>query len=169
MPGAGGSDKYANVLYDSVTQSATDTLTFEAIEIGLSLFDKVGILIHRLEWFGHQAKLAADNDTIEFGLSTSNGWSAADSSEPSIITFHKESVVDYGTAATCKLQRQPLLDDFTTLPGGGILTTPKPLYLFCDSDALAAAATVKIRLFFTIVTLKAEEYFELLETRQFFG
>lgn len=162
-------DKYANILYDSVVQSAVNTLTFNSVEIGLSLFDKVGILIHRIEWFNAEFNLVADADTVEFGLSTSNGWTAADSSEPSIITFHKMMMVDYGTAATAATIKQPILDDFTTLPGGGLLVTPRPLYIFCDSSALAAAQTVKTRLFFTIVQLKAEDYFELLETRQFFG
>jgi len=162
-------DKYANILYDEVVESAANTLTFENLDIGLSLFDKVGVLIHRLEWMSWPSRLAAASDAIEFGLTTSNSWSAADPSENSIITYHKVQVVDYGTAGNNRIFDTPLVDDFSTLPGTGILTTPRPLYMFVDGANLADVATVKMRMFFTIITLKADEYFELLETRQFFG
>ena len=168
MP-AGAVDKYSNLLYDSVTESGANTLTFEAIDIGLNIFDKVGLLIHRIEWYRWHDLLAAAADLLTFGLSASNGWATATPAETSILTYHRASLVDYGTAGNNYLTVDPMIDDFTTLPGGGLLTTPKPLYMFGAGSNLASAATIKMRMFFTIVTLKPEEYFELLESRAFFG
>lgn len=162
-------DKYSNIIYDDVTESALNTLTFEAVDIGISLFDKVGLLISRIEWYQWWALLVGGDDQANFGLSTSNGWTTPVASEPSIVTYHKEALYDYGTAGNNIRWDDPLVDDFSTLPGGGILITPKPLYMFMMGANLASAGTVKMRMFFTIINLKAEEYFELLESRQFFG
>ena len=162
-------DKYANVLYDSVTESAANTLTFESVDVGLNMFDKVGLLIHRIEYFKFHAYLNAGTDAIEFGLSSSNGWTSVDASEPSIISFNLMRVNDHGTAGNAIIQENPLVRDFSDMPGGGILITPKPLYLFVEGANLASPAIVQMRMYFTVIPMKPEEYFELLEARQYFG
>lgn len=161
-------DKYANMMYSTATESAANTLTFEQIDVGVSMFDKVGFLIHRIEWFQWWAQLLANNDAIEFGLSASNSWSTSDSSEASIITFRKAKAVPFGTAGNMEIVHDPIVDDFSMLPGGGHLITPKPLYIYVVGSGLAAAGVVKARIFFTIVKMKPDEYFELLESRTFF-
>lgn len=162
-------DKYANIIYDSVVESAANTLTFNSVDLGISLFDKVGLLISRIEWYEVHALLVAGDDTFYYGLSTSNQFSSPAPEQTSIITFHKDQIYDYGVAGNNILHAEPYVDDFSTLPGGGILVTPRPLYCFALGANLASAGTAKFRMFFTITTLKAEEYFELLESRQFFG
>lgn len=162
-------DKYANVLYDAVEESAANTLTFESVDVGLNIFDKVGLLISRIEYTNWGTLLDADGDTIQFGLSTANSITTINPSESSIIDYNKEFVEEYGAAANALLIDDTLLKDFSTLPGGGLLITPKPLYLYVQGSALASAATVRARLFFTVIPLKPEEYFELLEARQYFG
>lgn len=162
-------DKYANILYEDVEESAANTLTFSEVNFGLSLFDKVGILIHRIEWHHTYAQLIAVGDTIKFGLSTSQGWTTVAPSEPSIITYHLRMLRDYGTAGNNKIFEDPLVEDLSTIPGGGMLITPQPLYMFVEGVSLPSAGIARMRMFFTIVQLKPEEYFELLETRQFFG
>lgn len=169
MAASSAIDKFANVIYDSVTESGANTLTFEELTVGLNIFDKVGILIHRIEYYDFDILLVDDTDSIKFGLTASNGWSTVTPAETSIITFHKESIREIGTAASAFQRTDPLVDDFSTLPGGGLLTTPKPLYLFAEGNNLGSAATVRARIFFTIMKLRPEEYFELLEARQYFG
>lgn len=162
-------DKYANVLYDTVTESSANTLTFEEVNVGLNMFDKVGLLVSRCEWTRFDAQLSADGDVVQFGLSASNGWSATTMAESSLITFHREELQAFGTPATLLQRSQPIVDDFSTMPGGGLLITPKPLYLFIEGGNLGAAATVRMRMYFTVIKLQPNEYFELLESRQFFG
>ena len=162
-------DKYANVLYDAVTESAANTLTFEEVNVGLNIFDKVGLLVSRIEYTNWGSLLDADGDTIQFGISASNSWASAVPSETSIIDYNKMFIEGYGTPANALLMQDTLLKDFSTLPSGGILITPKPLYLWVAGSALASASTVRMRMFFTVVKLSSEEYFELLESRQYFG
>lgn len=166
---AGSQDKYSNVLFTEVTESAANTLTFKQIDIGIGVFEKIGLKISRIEYFKYHTQLAADSDAIEFGLSQSNSWSAVDAGESSIITFHLERIRAIGTAATALRDSNPLVDDFTGLPEGGILVVPRPLYLFASGANLSSAATVQVRIFFTTVKLQPQEYFELLEARQYFG
>lgn len=167
--GGGSSDNFANVIYDAVTESGANTLTFEEINVGLNIFDKVGMVIHLIEYSNHINLLQADDDSITFGLTQSNGWTTVDPSESSIITYEDFSIAGFGTAANALQRQTPYVRDFSTLPGGGILVTPKPLYLFAKGTNLGSAATVKVRIYFTIMKLKPEEYFELLEARQYFG
>ena len=65
MAGVGGKDKYANIIYDEVTESAANTLTFESIDVGLNLFDKIGLKISRVEYTDFRILLAAGTDRIE--------------------------------------------------------------------------------------------------------
>lgn len=162
-------DKFPNVIYDSCTQSAANTLTFEEINVGLNIFDKVGLIIHRVEYYKMDNLLLDDTDTIVFGLSQSDSWTTAGPEETSVIDHNRRRVVEIGAATAAYMIQSPFVKEFTGLPGGGILTTPKPLYLYVDSTNLGSEATVDIRMFFTIIKLKPEEYFELLESRQYFG
>jgi len=162
-------DNFANILYNSVVESSANTLTFDEITLGLSLFDKVALIINRIEWYAWPTRLLAAGDAIEFGISSSNAFVDPDSSQPSIITFQSMDVVDFGTAGVHEVWRQPLVEDLSNLPGGGLLITPRPLYQFVEGTNLAAVATVRMRMFFTVKKMKPEEYFELLETRTYFS
>ncbi len=162
-------DKYANMLYDKVVESGANTLTFNEVNIGLTMFDKVGILISQIHWYNYQTLLAATTDAIQFGLSASNSWTVPDLGNSAIITMHEETVVDYGTAGNNQIFVQPMIDDFSQLPGGGLLITPRPLYLWTLGTNLASASSPIMRMYFTIIKLQPADYFELLESRQFFG
>lgn len=162
-------DKYPNMLYADVTESAVDTLTFDSVDIGISLFDKVGLLLHRIEWYQWWYQLVADNDSVEWGLSASNQFASSDSAVAAIITYHKAYVTDFGTAGNNQIFKEPWVDDLSTLPGGGLLIVPKPLFMFVEGASETAVSVIKARIYFTIIKMKPEDYFELLETRQFFG
>jgi len=162
-------DKYANILYERVIESSANTLTFKAISLGASLFDKIGILISRVEFYQHTAELAAVGDTIQFGLSASNSWAVATPAEGSIITLDTLSIADYGTAGNNQIFITPLAHDFGMLPGNGLLIAPKPLYLFVVGASLPNPGEVRMRLYFTIKKLSDSDFFELLETRHYFA
>jgi len=172
---AGGSkkmDKYANVLTASLTLSAANTLSFDELKMGLSLFDKVGLLISRIEYEpsgGTLGEMTATGDEVRLAITTSDSISALDVTDQAVIHMMTYKRFDAGTAATATLYTLPFVYDLSTLPGAGILITPRPWYIAGDTDGLASAAVLNFRFYFTVIKLSPAEYFELLETRQYFG
>lgn len=165
-------DKYANMLVKQMTMSAANTLTFDEIDIGLSLFDKVGLKVQRLEYhWGNAAleEMTAANDAVQAGLFTSNAPATMDPGDVSTIHMAKIKRLDQGTAAASRILELPFVFNFAELDGGGLLITPKPLYIGMFTTGLASAGTITLRVFFTVVKLTPPEYFELLETRHYFG
>lgn len=171
MP-VGKTDKYANILQESVTMSATDTLTFQEINIGLNIFDKVGLLLHRIQFdpavsfFG---EMVAITDYVRMALSQSNTISSLSINERAVIDLLELGVVAHGTPASAALVEVPLTRSYTDLPGGGILIAPRPLYFALSSSGFAAPLTVVMRVYFTIIQLKDSDYLELIESRRFFS
>ena len=162
-------DEYANMVYKEVVESGTTTLTFSSIDMGLTILQKVALLITRIEYWDTHTQMLADGDRVDFGLSASNSWVAATPGERSIITMERMVVNDHGTAANALLWEDPVSRDYTQMPGGGILIVPKPLYLWIYGTATAAPCRVQCRLFFLMIELKDAGYLELLESRQYFG
>lgn len=170
--GRSATDKFTNILTQALTLSAANTLTFAEIDVGLNLFDRVGLLINRAEFHIRStvmAEFTAGGDNVQLGLTASNGLSQISETERAVIYKTTMARSDFGTAGSAQFTVQPLVVDFADLPGGGMLVAPKPLYFAGDSIGLASAHTFYLRLFFTIMTLKDADYFELLESRRFFG
>ena len=63
-------DEFVNQAYISVTESALNTLTFAKLETGISIYEKVGWLICRMDYFVtlQVGDFAVEGDTITFGL-----------------------------------------------------------------------------------------------------
>jgi len=165
-------DKYPNLLSVSVTESAANTLTFEEVNIGLSAFDRVGLLIHRLEYWPENNfwdSLNASTDFLHMALTTSNQLSDINADERSAIDTVRIKTVDIGTAATGYHVVLPIVRSFTDMPMSGLLVAPRPLYFGLIADGIASAITVQCRMYFTIVKMADADYFELLESRQFYG
>lgn len=166
-------DMYANVVTQETNMSSANTLSFTEVNIGLSIFDKAGLVISRVEYHISETTLddlTSDGDIIEVAFGTSNQLANLTPNQQAIIHKATLSRQDLGTtAANLTIMHQPLEHDFSSLPGGGIIITPRPWYTMMNSVGLASAGTVYVRFYFTVVQLRAEEYFELLETRQYFG
>jgi len=168
---SGKKDIYANLYTGSVTESAAATLTFDEIDLGLNVFDKVGILINAIEvdLTSFYQTADASGERVKLGMSQSNGFAAADMEEKSIIWWQAPYLKFVGTPATAHWLESIWRWDLSTYPGGGLLVTPRPLYFFAEGVAVASAMTFDYRFFFTVVKLAPDEYFELLEFRQYFG
>lgn len=175
MATAKRTDKFANTISVDITMSAADTLTFEEIDVGLNIFDKVGLLLHRMDAEVNAATIGFLNDNtdnFEVGLTQSNQIASMTLQERAMIDKIKISMHSEGTLTnekTAGAMQEPFNKDWSGLPGGGLLITPRPLYLCMDSIGAAVAGFCTVRLYFTIVQLKPEEYFELLESRRFYG
>lgn len=165
-------DKFVNVLQQTITMSDANTITFQEINVGLNVFDKVGMLIHRVEVAISTAsmnEMIVNGDVFRFSIVTSNLLSSITLEQPAVVDSVNLNVIPHGTPASAELFQNPIILDYNTLPGGGILITPKPLYLALDTSGFSVPGSATVRFMFTIVDLKPEEYFELLEARQFFG
>jgi len=155
----------------TTTMSASNTLTFEKLETGLSAFDKIGWVLQKLVWTVSPATLALFNgtgDSLEGHLTMSNSIAAANLSaaNPSVYASKALSRLDFGTAANALLAPTDFVDDFSTMAGGGILILPNPIYLGVVSTGLTAAATLILLMYFKAVPLEEADYTNLVLSRQ---
>lgn len=164
-------DQYANQAYLKVVESAANTLTYEKLLTGISIFEKVGWVISRIDYLFTllASNFAAEADRVEFGLSTSDALSTISMANSPCIDFNRVTRNDFGTAASGFLNKTPYAKDFSGLPGGGLLVPPNPLYIWVAGNALGAAVTVEARMFYTVKQLKTEDYWELVEIRHMIG
>lgn len=161
-------DEFANVAIVTVTESAANTLTFKKLEMGTSLFDRVAIIIHRVEWYlaSAAAALIGDGDRVMAAITNTNTLDSIEANEEGVLIRKMWRNVFQGAPANNQREVFPTVDDFTTLPGGGIIMLPSPLYVGLECASLAAAQTIYCRMFFTFKEMKDQDYFELMQARQ---
>ena len=164
-------DKFANIAFISVTETGPNTLTFKKLETGIAPFEKVAFLINRIEYFFSDtvATFAAANDILELGLSASDQFTDPSINNSAIIDYNEIMRIDFGTAANAFYRHQPYIKDYSDLPGGGILVAPNPLYLWAKGTSLGNATTDAVRMYYTVRTLKTEDFWELVEMRRMIG
>ncbi|MBA7586008.1 hypothetical protein ES708_28004 [subsurface metagenome] len=68
-----------------------------------------------------------------------------------------------GTPATGTILRLPIERDFSDLPGKGVIITPKPLYVAVKALGFVAPAVVSCRIYYTVLELAADEFWELVQ------
>lgn len=164
-------DIFVNQAYLSVVESAANTLTFSKLETGINIYEKVGWLINRLDYFYSikAANFAATDDAFVAGLSSSNQITSVPLNSSAVIDRIGFDRQDFGTAANAIFFEEPLVKDFSRLPGGGLLVPPNPIFIFVKGTALTTAITVSARMFYTVVELKTEDFWELVEQRRMIG
>lgn len=162
-------DMFPSLICRNIIQSAANVSTFFELAIGLSLFNKVALLISRIEYTIHTGGLTmmtTTEDIIRVGLSISDNVLFLSADHSQVVDLVALQRIDYGTAASANLVSKPIVSDFSTLPGGGLLVPPKPLYFCIGSAGLATPCTAIIRMYFTVIALQDQEYLELLESRR---
>lgn len=166
-------DRYANLAIVSIPVGAAGLL-FAKLETGISFNDKVAYLINRVEYtlrgalHSMMAGIAAD---ISVGLCYSNTLPDANPSNALIIDAfnYRKDAHTLGAPASGwsgQMVPSPFVRDFSMMPGGGLLTPPNPLYLFKYSNFLAIEPEVVARIYYTVVELTTEDYWELVEARR---
>ena len=161
-------DKFANQAYGTVTETGANTLTFSEIQTHVDVFSKQAWIIQRIQWYLTQTqtnKILDTADSIALALTCSNKASSLSLQDPALIDLLEFQIIGV-IAAGLNLVRMPLTRDFETLPGGGIIITPRPLYIAAQGTSLASAITASARIYFTQVTLPTEQYWELVEARR---
>ena len=163
-------DKYANVYLTEVTMSGIDTLTFEQINIGVSLFDRMGLMIHRIEYIpadSSYAQIIALIDLIKLGIVSSDQIASLSANTKAVIDFL--SVRSFGSVDGIMSIRDPIIHSFADLPEGGLLVAPEPLYLAMDTGGFTAVGAAVVRMYYTLKKMSDADYFELLETRRYYA
>lgn len=162
-------DKFAQLALISVTESAANTLTFKKLETGIPVTSRVAWIINKIEYTISSlvaSIFGANTDSLSFGFGVNNGIAAPTLLEETIFDFNTIQRADLGTAASGFFTVQPINKDFSTLPSGGILVPPNPLYLFAKGSALEAATTVYARLWYSVLEMAPQDYLELVQARQ---
>jgi hypothetical protein len=167
-----GADQFPNLLVQQVVQDSANNLKFEEINVGLNIFDKVGLVVSRIEYSpngGVWDEMTTAADTVICAFTSSDNLSTLAPNQAEVIDTFQMRRVDYGTAGNALINPLVITRDFSTLGGGGILVPPKPLYFAAHSTGLASAGTFDFRLYFRILRLSEGQYLELLESRRAFG
>ena len=172
MPGK--KDAFANMATIAMVESAANTLTYFKLETGIALFEKVAWLISRLEFFLHARDVttfAANDDSVAWALCAANTlttlFGGNTITDPRVIYGQRIKRMDFGTAGNADLYTDPQIIDFSTLPGGGILVPPNPLYGAIMGASAGGAATGYLRIYYSNYQLSgADEYWELVESRR---
>lgn len=161
-------DKYANMAAITVEMATANTTAYKSFNFPFSAIDKVAILIGRIEYtFRGMHQLNSANDAARGGLCCASSVASVDDlTDPLILDSMRAQRLDFGTAANSNIFWQPFVKDFSTLPGGGLLVAPTPLYAFMGSSNAADVMQLDMRFFFNYVSLATEDYWELVETRR---
>lgn len=161
-------ETFANFAIVSVTQTAIDSLTFQKLDAGINMFSKIGWVVSRIEWYfgSNLTQLGSTGTDVTMALTQSNAISSLDPTEPGVLSRIRITRMDLGTAASGFYVVEPLIEDYSSLPGGGLIVLPNPIYVGITSTSAASALTGTGRIFYETVTLNDQDYFELLQMRQ---
>lgn len=170
-------DKYANCVGRLVSPYTAGNPPLSAkIDFGLSIQDKVGILIRRVEfdiWCIPLRALAGDNDYLIFGISAwppATVTEAEEPNNPAWVIRREIKLHNMGGAANVEqwLYRPTLDVDLSGMPGGGLIVPPSTLYAVICGSIHASGQPIKMdtRMFFTVETLTTEDYWQLVESRR---
>jgi hypothetical protein len=162
-------DKFANIAFLSVTESAANTLTFKALAMANNLLsEKAAIIIHRAEWQTNaRGYMNSTGDYHEIVLALSDRITAIyDLSQPEILMYNSISRLDLGVAASGLILDGLFARDFTSLPGGGVIVPADRLYIGAQGTGLSAASVTTMRIYYTVLALDVSDYWELIEARR---
>jgi len=164
-------DIYPNQAYLKVEESAANTLTFDQLLTGISIHEKVAYLISRIDYWMSvsAASFAASNDIVHFGISVSDQITSVGPEQNACVDVNRLQRTDFGAAASGFLTHLPWVKNFSELPGGGLLVPPNPLFVFVQGENAPNAFTIEARMFYTVKSLKTEDFWELVEIRRMIG
>ena len=166
MPVNKAQDVFPNKAVIYCEESAVNTLTYVQLATNISTFEKVAWIIHRIEYKLSDTTLyefTAETDKLSMAVTRTEVADALEVNKPEIIDMVMFAIQNYGTPANAEMVMRPYVRDFSTLPGGGLITPASPLYGAIHGAGLAAVGAAWITIYYTLKHLKTEEYWELLE------
>lgn len=160
-------DRFANVFTAKTVMTAANTLTFNEMVFGITLRDRIAIVIDELYFLPFKAAIAemtALSDSITMCLSSSDQpTDISDLNDRRILFSKMLSRHDFGTAAGGSFLIRPLKESFAP----PMIALPNRLFFGVDTAGLASAATAVLRMHFRTVTItQDQQLIEVLETFQ---
>lgn len=174
MPSQVPADLYPNIIVRTAELSGAGAVVCTSFDFGFNILDRIGIALRRVEYHLPTGTWQANSlDQLRFGLCTrdlsSLGADVFPDDGPELIDYNKleYQLISTANGTAFAWQLSPVTKDWSTLPGGGILVPPRPLYLFINSDAgVAGTPAITSWVYFTVVNLTDAQYLELIQTRQ---
>lgn len=159
-------DQFSQIGYIKIVESAAGTLTFNGLSVFSNVLSQRGMIIQNVEYLISPglALLDAEGDSIIFGLSGDDSLTGIDISDPEVYDYNKIERIDFGTAGSAQVLRSTFVNDFTGLPGGGMLVPADRLYGYVKGTSLASEVTIYVRFRYTIIDLSAQDYLELAQS-----
>lgn len=173
-----GTDKFCQVVGASVDFTPGGTPSKKQIVFGLSILDKVGIIVHRVDYTVYWAPTlpaAPIGWEFFFGLTAApiaTATDALDSNNPAWISREAiEENINNGGVAVAETRHwiPQIVANYNDLPGGGLITPPSTVFLQSYGTLAAMSAitiSVRARVYYTITELTTEDYWQLVEARR---
>ena len=161
----GRQDVYPNRAFVSVTQSAANTLTFSQIRFGAGLFTGTALILSRVEWWPPNAGLDETLDLADlhqFAITNRDDLTTIDETNMNVLAYAYFGVLE-GAAGFTQVHL-PIITDFSTLPGGGLIFPANPLFIGYGSAGMTAAYTLNAVMYYTTKDLADADYVELVQS-----
>lgn len=157
-------DTFDQFMAFGVTQSAANTLTFGDINIGVSLFDYAGFVISRVEYTmgrATMAELVGNADSLVCAICGAQVTDVADVTNPQI--YDNMAVIPQVAANGATQILIPIIHDFSSMLGGGLMVPAQTIRIGVQTAGFAAAGTVTGRIYYSVRSLQAADYLELVQ------
>ena len=159
-------DVFAQVMQMEVTMSAANTLTFAAVLIGTPLFDYAALILERIDYYvapATMAELITNADILDVAITGKNSLTNLDLGQAEVYDRLRLFGVLSGTAATLLIPEFPLVHDFSTMSGGGLLVPAQTVYIGMTSSNLTPAGIANARVYYRIMDMNAPDYLEMVQ------
>jgi len=160
-------DRFANIFTASVTMSAANTLTFAELNFGITLRDRIAIVVDQVFWYPSSNAygfMTTAADRLIMAVTISDSITDISDLTDRRMFFHKGLIrADWGTAGAADLLEVPLISEFTP----PLIILPNRIFLGLNSVGLASPVSCTIRMHYRTVSItQDQQLIEVLESLQ---
>lgn len=160
-------DRFANVFAGEVTLSAANILSFAELNFGITLRDRIAVVIDELYFWALLADIGAMtavNDQITWALTVSDQVSdILDMGDRRILASRTITRMDFGTAASAQIISMPLKESYAP----PLIVLPNRLFFAGVTVGLSTTAVLRMRMHFRTVSItQDQQLIEVLESFQ---
>lgn len=154
-------DAYVNRYSYIQTQVAANTLMDQEIQLGFNITAKYAIVLHRLEFNCPTAstELVAAGDSLQVGITTTPTVTGIRIGEAGCVDAREITCI----GAPAQTFDQPIVLDYSSLPGQGLLLPARGIRIMWKSTGFAGVAAMYVQALLTIKELSDADYLELLQ------
>jgi len=159
-------DRFANVFSAEVVMTGANVLTFVEMNFGITLRDRVAIVIDQLWWFPTASmitEMTSTGDLIRASVGVSDQPTTILPDDRRFLSIQEWHRLDFGTAAGGQILEIPTVQTFFP----PLIALPNRLFLGLITAGLASAGTMRLRMHFRTVSITQDQQLvEVLESFQ---